>query len=117
MSERRSSVPVPVGKKRVVRLVARRGFLSAEHGLDAAWRHLGHALERTWTEATYQVRAALVARVAKIADVQDHHPEILLTHDAIYFTLNTHDVGGVSMLDVELGRSIDAEIVALKSNA
>ena len=40
-----------------------------------------------------------------------HHPEMLSVYNRIEFTLTTHDVQGLSNLDVALAHIIDAHAV------
>ena len=49
-----------------------------------------------------------MARVALLAEVQDHHPEWSNVYDRVEITLSTHDAGGLSAKDVALAKAIDA---------
>ena len=49
-----------------------------------------------------------MARVALIAEKMDHHPEWFNVYRTVRVDLNTHDVGGISALDLELARKMDA---------
>lgn len=42
------------------------------------------------------------------AEVADHHPDIRLTFGAVRVFLTSHDVGGITMRDVDLARQISA---------
>jgi len=52
---------------------------------------------------------AYAARVAEVAMDANHHPDILAHGwNKVRVTLSTHSVGGVTDLDVDLARKIDA---------
>jgi len=49
-----------------------------------------------------------MARVALLAEAQDHHPEWFNVWNRVDITLSTHDAGGLSARDLRLARAIDA---------
>lgn len=49
-----------------------------------------------------------MARVALLAQAQDHHPDWRNVWNKVEITLTTHDAGGLSERDVALARAIDA---------
>jgi 4a-hydroxytetrahydrobiopterin dehydratase len=49
-----------------------------------------------------------MARVALLAEKQDHHPEWSNVWNRVDIVLSTHDAGGLSARDVKLARAIDA---------
>jgi 4a-hydroxytetrahydrobiopterin dehydratase len=49
-----------------------------------------------------------MTRVALAAEKLDHHPEWFNVYNRVDVTLSTHDAGGVTELDVELARIMDA---------
>lgn len=48
-----------------------------------------------------------IARITVHAQVMNHHPEINFTYRTVKITLCTHELKGLSKLDVELARKID----------
>ncbi|KAJ1675821.1 Pterin-4-alpha-carbinolamine dehydratase 2 [Spiromyces aspiralis] len=48
-----------------------------------------------------------MTRVALKAERLDHHPDWANVYNRVDVTLNTHSVGGLSRLDVELAKFID----------
>ena len=48
-----------------------------------------------------------MTRTAFFAEKWDHHPEWTNVYNNVSITLTTHDVGGLSALDVKLARKID----------
>jgi len=51
--------------------------------------------------------AAIVA-IADVAEEMDHHPDIDLRWRTLHLTVVTHSAGGVTELDLNLARRIDA---------
>ena len=49
-----------------------------------------------------------MARVALLAEAQDHHPEWFNVWNRVEITLSTHDASGLSARDVRLAQEIDA---------
>jgi len=86
---------------------AERGSLAATlphwspvQGRDAIQRGLKF---RDFSEAW-----GFMARVALLAEKQDHHPEWSNVWNRVDIVLSTHDAGGLSARDVKLARAIDA---------
>lgn len=52
--------------------------------------------------------AGFVMRVAIVAEVLDHHPDLRLVYNRVELTLSTHDPGGVTQRDFDLAKRIDA---------
>jgi len=48
-----------------------------------------------------------VNSVSEIAEEAQHHPDITIKHTKVTLKLTTHDVGGVTELDIELAQRID----------
>jgi 4a-hydroxytetrahydrobiopterin dehydratase len=57
---------------------------------------------------TFADAVTLVSDVAAVAEEMDHHPDVDLRYDDVTFGLSTHSAGGVTGLDVDLGRRIVA---------
>jgi 4a-hydroxytetrahydrobiopterin dehydratase len=50
---------------------------------------------------------AFMARVALAAEKMDHHPDWSNIYKTVNITLNTHDAGGLTALDMELAKKIN----------
>jgi len=80
----------------------------AELGLDG-WRWLGHQIRTQLRAGSFTEAGRLAAAIAKAADEADHHPAVELRYpDRVLVRLWTHTAGGVTELDVDLARRIDA---------
>ena len=66
------------------------------------------ALYREIKCADFKAAFALMTQIALKAEQMDHHPEWFNVYNRVQITLATHDVGGISDLDFELARFIDA---------
>ena len=66
------------------------------------------AITRTFRFADFSEAWGFMARVALLAEKQDHHPEWFNVWNRVEITLSTHDAGGLSVRDVALARAIDA---------
>jgi 4a-hydroxytetrahydrobiopterin dehydratase len=66
------------------------------------------AIARTLRLADHIEAIGLVMRVATVAEVLNHHPEVSWVYNRVTFRLSTHDAGGVTERDLELARRIDA---------
>lgn len=66
------------------------------------------ALERTYAFSRYGQGVAFAVAVAMAAEKRDHHPDITLGWGKVVVRWSTHDVGGISDLDVEMARATDA---------
>lgn len=50
---------------------------------------------------------AFMNRTALLAEKMNHHPEWFNVYNRVEVTLNTHDVGGVSALDVKMAQKMN----------
>ena len=53
-----------------------------------------------------------MAQVALLAESKNHHPNWSNVYNRVSIDLTTHDLGGLSSLDVELASAIDALLPA-----
>jgi 4a-hydroxytetrahydrobiopterin dehydratase len=51
---------------------------------------------------------SFVAKIAVHAELLNHHPDIELSYQTVKVTLTTHEVKGVTALDFDLAKRIDA---------
>ena len=71
------------------------------------WRKQGEAITKTFELPSFTRAIEVVNAVAKHANSVDHHPDMLIQYSKLTFTLNTHDVGGVSEKDIELAKAVE----------
>jgi len=68
----------------------------------------GLAISREWVFADFVAAFGFMARVAILAEKQDHHPEWSNVYNRVSIRLTTHDAGGLSQRDIRLALAIDA---------
>jgi 4a-hydroxytetrahydrobiopterin dehydratase len=66
------------------------------------------AIARTFTFRDFNEAFGFMARVALVAEKNDHHPEWFNVYKKVEVTLSTHDAGGVTEKDITLARAMDA---------
>jgi 4a-hydroxytetrahydrobiopterin dehydratase len=65
------------------------------------------AIKRSFRFADFSTAWAFMARVALLAEKQDHHPEWSNVWNKVDIILSTHDASGLSARDVKLAAAID----------
>ncbi len=65
------------------------------------------AITRSFRFKDFSEAWGFMARVALLAEAQDHHPEWFNVWNRVEITLSTHDAGGLSARDVRLAKAID----------
>ena len=66
------------------------------------------AIRRRFQFADFSAAWGFMARVALLAEAQDHHPEWSNVWNRVEILLSTHDAGGLSARDLRLAKAIDA---------
>ena len=72
------------------------------------WQVGDERLKRQWQFSDFSEAFAFMTRVALLAESVQHHPNWSNVYNRVTIELTTHDLGGLSNLDAELARSIDA---------
>jgi 4a-hydroxytetrahydrobiopterin dehydratase len=73
-----------------------------------AWTRHGDHLEKEATFADFRAAMAWVNRVADLAEERNHHPDITVSWNRVTLRVSTHDRGGLTGLDFDLARAVDA---------
>jgi 4a-hydroxytetrahydrobiopterin dehydratase len=66
------------------------------------------AIERTFTFKDFNEAFGFMSRAALVAEKSDHHPEWRNVYKTVEVVLSTHDAGGVTSLDIELAKAMNA---------
>lgn len=66
------------------------------------------AIGRTFTFKDFNEAFGFMTRAALIAEKKNHHPEWRNVYKTVEVVLATHDAGGVTALDIELAKAMDA---------
>jgi 4a-hydroxytetrahydrobiopterin dehydratase len=82
---------------------------SALEGLSG-WSDMSgrEAIARTFIFKDFNEAFGFMSRVALVAEKRDHHPEWRNVYKTVEVVLSTHDAGGVTSLDVELAKAMNA---------
>ncbi|MBI4030736.1 MAG: 4a-hydroxytetrahydrobiopterin dehydratase [Proteobacteria bacterium] len=62
----------------------------------------GAAISKTFQFKGFSQAWAFMSRVALLAEKMNHHPEWFNVYNRIEITLNTHDAGGITDLDLKM---------------
>jgi 4a-hydroxytetrahydrobiopterin dehydratase len=85
---------------------ARKSALDALPGwTDTAGRE---AIARTFVFKDFNEAFGFMSRAALVAEKRDHHPEWRNVYKTVEVVLATHDADGVTALDVDLAKAMNA---------
>jgi 4a-hydroxytetrahydrobiopterin dehydratase len=68
----------------------------------------GLAIEKTIKLKNFVEAWGFMSKVALLAEKLDHHPEWNNVYRTVSIRLTTHDSGGLTALDIDLAKGIDA---------
>jgi 4a-hydroxytetrahydrobiopterin dehydratase len=72
------------------------------------WVQTGNRIQKEYTFDNFKAALDFVNLVGKLAEQQDHHPDILLySWNKVRLSLSTHSEGGITENDILLARKID----------
>ncbi|HEY5211613.1 MAG TPA: 4a-hydroxytetrahydrobiopterin dehydratase [Acidobacteriaceae bacterium] len=74
------------------------------------WKLDNGELVRWATFADFNQAMTFVNRVASFAEGANHHPDIDIRYNRVRLALVTHDAGGITQMDIDLARSIEADL-------
>jgi 4a-hydroxytetrahydrobiopterin dehydratase len=66
------------------------------------------AIARTFIFRDFNEAFGFMTRAALVAEKMDHHPEWRNVYKTVEVVLSTHDAGGVTALDIELAKAMNA---------
>ncbi|WP_413442402.1 4a-hydroxytetrahydrobiopterin dehydratase [Synechococcus sp. MIT S1220] len=73
----------------------------------ASWTLESDQLTRTFLFKDFVEAFGFMSRVALLAESRNHHPNWSNVYNRVTIELTTHDLGGLSDLDIELAIAID----------
>lgn len=74
----------------------------------ANWEHKDSTIHQTFKFKDFIAAFSFMTKVAIVAEKMNHHPEWSNVYNTVNITLTTHDSGGITNLDLELAKKIDA---------
>ncbi|MDE5460999.1 4a-hydroxytetrahydrobiopterin dehydratase [Bradyrhizobium sp. CSS354] len=66
------------------------------------------AIGKTFVFKDFNEAFGFMTRAALVAEKMDHHPEWRNVYKTVEVALSTHDAGGITALDIELARAMNA---------
>lgn len=81
------------------------------------WHREGDALLRTLQAPDFPSAIRIVNAVAAVAEALDHHPDMDIRWRTLHFALSTHDVGGITVLDLRMASAVDAAVASVLAEA
>lgn len=74
------------------------------------WRRDGDFITKDFRFRTFLGGIRFVDAVAKIAESQEHHPDIHVVWTKVTLSVQTHDEGGITKWDVALAKEIEKHL-------
>jgi len=74
----------------------------------SGWQINGGELQREFSLASFPSAIFFVSTIAQLAELEAHHPDILISYNKVALTLSTHTVSGITAKDFMLAQKIDA---------
>ena len=74
----------------------------------SGWTVENEKLHKEFQFDSFVEAFGFMAQVALIAESMNHHPEWFNVYNRVTVDLATHDAGGISALDFELAKRVDA---------
>jgi 4a-hydroxytetrahydrobiopterin dehydratase len=71
------------------------------------WKNEGKFIAKTFEFDKFMEGIAFVNKVARVAEEQEHHPDINIRYTTVKLSIQTHSEGGVTEWDVELAAAIE----------
>lgn len=74
------------------------------------WRHQGNFITKTFDFEDFMDGIGFIDRVAKVAEAQEHHPDIHVRYTRVKLEIQTHSEGGVTKWDIGLAKEIEKSL-------
>ena len=71
------------------------------------WKVVAGKLNRAFKFNSFGDAFSFMTKVAFVADKMDHHPELFNAYNRVVIDLATHEVDGISPLDIKLAKKIN----------
>jgi 4a-hydroxytetrahydrobiopterin dehydratase len=71
------------------------------------WKHVGAFIEKTFEFPTFMEGISFIGEVARVAEKEEHHPDIHVRYTTITLSVQTHSEGGVTEWDLGLAGAIE----------
>ncbi len=71
------------------------------------WEYKGNRLERTFKTKNFTTGVEFINEIVPKAEAANHHPDVFLSYPKVKIQLMTHELHGISNLDIELAQEIN----------
>ena len=71
------------------------------------WSFSNNKIHKNFSFNTYMDGIAFVNQLAKIAEENNHHPDIIINYKRISIRYWTHTASGVTLADIQMAQKID----------
>ena len=71
------------------------------------WKHKGAFIEKTFKFPNFMEGISFIGDVARVAEKEEHHPDIHVRYAAVTLSVQTHSEGGVTEWDLDLAGAIE----------
>jgi 4a-hydroxytetrahydrobiopterin dehydratase len=88
------------------RLLTDREISTRLKGLKG-WKHEGKFITKTFEFREFMDGIKFINRLAKVAEEQEHHPDIHVRYTTVTLSVQTHSEGGVTEWDLDLAEAIE----------
>jgi len=85
--------------------------VTAELKALEGWTRLGNGIEKRFAFETYAEGLEFAVRLGRVADERNHHPDLEIGYCRVKVRWTTHDVGGLTRLDIEGAKLTEASRV------
>jgi len=82
---------------------------TVDEQLPKRWQRQGDEITRSYEFDAYLDGVEFVDAIARIADEEFHHPEIVIGWREVEVRLTTHDAGGITEADLDLAEQFEDE--------
>lgn len=82
--------------------------ISNKLSLLKEWFLEGKEIKKIYTFESFVEAISFVNRVSRIAEAENHHPDILIQYNKVTLSLSTHSEGGLTEKDFILAEKIDS---------
>ena len=72
------------------------------------WKIQEARINREWQFSNFVEAFGFITKVALLAESMNHHPEWSNVYSKVTIELTTHDLNGLTNLDVQLAQAIDS---------
>lgn len=79
-------------------------------GLMPGWRRKGNFISKDFKFGEFMDGIGFVDDISTVAERLDHHPDIHIRWTTVRLEIQTHDEGGITLLDIKLAAEIEKHL-------